>query len=173
MAKVLIFAICLYGAEKNIYNSKKSQKEADGRMNGLLPRLRNAAARFLYGRNGADALCRAMFALSAAVYLAALLVRGAVPRLTLSLLSAALGALVLWRVFSRDLVRRRAENARYLALTGGVRSAVSGFLQRARDKDHKYVRCVCGTWCRVPRNVGRVELMCPKCGEKIRLDTNK
>ena len=49
---------------------------------------------------------------------------------------------------------------------GPKQSALRGAKARRADKEHKYVKCSCGTYCRVPRSVGTVELTCPKCGKK-------
>ena len=139
----------------------------------MLDRFRSAAARFLYGRNGVDQLCWTLLGVSLALNFAAAFARSVGPRLVLEALSMVLGFLALFRVLSRDLGARRAENARLLSWWGAKRAAVSGFRLRHTDRAHKYVRCACGAWCRVPRHVGRVELMCPKCGKTSVTDTNK
>ena len=139
----------------------------------MLDRFRSAAARFMYGRNGVDRLCWALLGTSLALNFTAAFLRSAPPRLVLEALSMALGLLALWRALSRNLAARRAENARLLSWWSAKRAAVSGFRLRHTDRAHKYVKCSCGTWCRVPRHVGRVELMCPKCGGKTVTDTNK
>lgn len=129
-------------------------------------RLRCALARLMYGRNGADALGAALLALSFVFRLAAALVRVRFARGALQALSVALLLVLFYRVFSSDLPRRRAENAKFLYWFGPRRAALRDWRYRRADKAHKYVKCVCGVWCRVPRNVGKVELKCPKCGEK-------
>ena len=83
--------------------------------------------------------------------------------MTLSCLAAAL----------RGLRRRsrRAENARFLRWWGPVSTLFRDERMRRADKAHKYIKCSCGAWCRVPRGVGRVELMCPCCGAKTIVKT--
>ena len=120
----------------------------------------------MYGRNGADQLCWAMLALELALYLLALVVRVPAARTALRLASTALTFGALYRMLSRNRAKRSAENARFLYWFGPKRGALAGMVSRRRDRSHKYVRCSCGTWCRVPRGVGKIELMCPKCGEK-------
>ena len=73
---------------------------------------------------------------------------------------------LLFRMFSRNLEKRRAENAKFMQWWGPKQSALRGAKARRADKEHKYVKCSCGTYCRVPRSVGTVELTCPKCGKK-------
>ena len=77
-------------------------------------------------------------------------------------------ALLLFRMFSRNLVRRRAENARFLAWWSPIRGRLAGMRQRSLDREHKYFTCKsCKTICRVPAGKGKIEITCPKCGEKI------
>ncbi len=129
-------------------------------------RLRCAAARAMYGRNGIDALGWATLVLLAAARIAAGVPRHAFGRGLLQTLSLALAALLFYRIFSRDLLRRRAENAKFLAWFTPRRTALRDWRYRRADKAHKYIKCACGVWCRVPRNVGKIELKCPRCGRQ-------
>ena len=105
-------------------------------------KFRDALYRFMYGRNGVDALNWALFAVELVLSLLSSFVRVQAVAATLYFLSVVLMFIVLIRIFSRNLTQRRA------------------------DKAHKYVRCSCGAYCRVPKGVGKVELTCPKCGKK-------
>ena len=78
-------------------------------MNNFLYRLRTAAARFMYGRNGIDQLGWAILAAEIALSLVASFVPSAA-RALMHLLASVLWALLLYRVLSRRLDRRRAEN---------------------------------------------------------------
>ncbi len=129
-------------------------------------RFRNAVIRFMYGRNGVDQLVWATILLEVALSLISGFVR--VPALSraLRLASLVLLALAVYRMLSRDLPRRRAENEKFLRWWGPRGRALRDARERRRDKAHKYVRCSCGAYCRVPRGVGKIELTCPKCGKK-------
>ena len=129
-------------------------------------RFRDALCRFMYGRNGVDALNWALFALELALSVVCSFVRVQAVAATLYFLSVVLMFIVLIRIFSRNLTQRRAENARFLAWWMPKANAMRGAQARRADKAHKYVRCSCGAYCRVPRGVGKVELTCPKCGKK-------
>lgn len=134
------------------------------RMN-ILYRLRCAAARLMYGRNGTDQL---YWALLIAGFV--LDVVGGFPsvfalRSLLRMAGMLLLALAFYRAFSRDVAKRRAENAKFLYWCGPRCAALRDWRYRHADKAHKYVKCACGAWCRVPRGVGKIELKCPKCGE--------
>lgn len=129
-------------------------------------KLRNALYRFMYGRNGVDALCWALFILELLLSIVSSLIRVQVVSTVLYYASMVLMFIVLLRMFSRNLAARRAENAKFLAWWQPKRNAIRGAKARRADSAHKYVRCSCGAWCRVPRGVGKVELTCPKCGKK-------
>ena len=129
-------------------------------------RFRDALCRFMYGRNGVDALNWALFALELALSVVCSFVRVRTVASVLSFLSFVLMFIVLIRIFSRNLARRQAENAKFLTWWTPKANAIRGAKARRADKAHKYVRCSCGAYCRVPRGVGKVELTCPKCGKK-------
>ena len=129
-------------------------------------KFRDALYRFMYGRNGVDALNWALFAVELVLSLLSSFVRVQAVAATLYFLSVVLMFVVLIRIFSRNLTQRRAENARFLSWWAPKMDAMRGAKARRADKAHKYVRCSCGAYCRVPRGVGKVELTCPTCGRK-------
>lgn len=140
-------------------------------MNNFLYRFRSAVARFMYGRNGVDQLGWATLIAEVALSLLSGFMRVRILYAVLRLLSTALTVLLFYRMFSRNLVKRRAENERFLRWWYPVRTGWRDARMRRADTAHKYVKCSCGAWCRVPKNVGKVELMCPKCGEKKIVNT--
>lgn len=140
-------------------------------MNGFLYRLRCAAARFMYGRSGVDQLAWAILIAELVLRLLSSLAPVRAVGMALHAASLALTVLLFYRILSRDVEKRRAENARFLRWWIPVRTGFRDARARRADKAHKYVKCSCGTWCRVPRGVGKVELMCPKCGAKTIVKT--
>ncbi len=118
----------------------------------------------MYGRYGQDQLN--MFLLVAAVVLMVLgAFTGRLGHL-LNGLSLALLILTWVRMFSRNLPRRRAENARYLA----QRYRVTGWFRRLKTrwdqrKDYRFYACPsCHTTLRVPKGRGKIRIVCRKCG---------
>lgn len=117
--------------------------------------------RFMYGRYGYDQLNWFLLILYLPLYLLNLLTR-------LSLfywLGTAALFLAVFRLLSRNIPRRRAENARFLELAGPVlrwwklRSTIH------RDKDHRYFKCPnCGQQLRVPKGKGKINVTCRNCG---------
>ena len=131
-----------------------------------MSKFRNALYRFMYGRNGVDALSWALVVLEVVLSLLSSFIHVRGVSQALYFVSTALMFIVLLRIFSRNLARRQAENAKFLTWWTPKANAIRGAKARRADKAHKYVRCSCGAYCRVPRGVGKVELTCPKCGKK-------
>lgn len=132
-------------------------------------KVKNALFRFMYGRNGVDQLNLCLIWLVIALNLAGALAGGMAGWL-MSAVSTAATVWVFFRTFSRNLSRRRAENA---AFVSRVWYPVSGFFRRTtarlRDREHRYFTCPnCRTVCRVPRGKGQIIITCPKCRTKIR-----
>lgn len=141
-------------------------------MRNFFLRLQNGFARFMYGRNGTDQLNTALlFAYLALFLLTSLinaLVKSQVLYLVTDLLLTAIAVVLLWRTFSKNLAKRRAENAKFLSWWYPVQNRLQGAKTRLQDKDHKYFTCKrCRTICRVPAGKGKIEITCPKCGGKI------
>ena len=136
-------------------------------------RMRDAMARFMYGRNGVDQLNIAMLWVSiGADLLATILMRQrnglAYVGLALYYGSVVLWVLVLFRMFSRNLYKRQAENQKWLQARSRRRSAASAAKARRVDTEHKYFTCrQCKAICRVPVGKGKVIITCPKCGAEI------
>lgn len=74
-----------------------------------------------------------------------------------------------FRMFSKNIYARRAENEWYLRKQAKVRgffaSQQKDFVQR---KTHHIYRCPnCRQKIRIPRGHGRVEIRCPKCSTRF------
>ena len=134
-------------------------------------RLRNALSRFMYGRNGADQLGVCMIWGAILLDLAGMLIKksGIVSGI-IGFATTALAIWALWRVFSRNLEKRRAENAAFLQkIWWPVKRRFASGRQQRMDREHKYFTCPkCKTVCRVPAGKGKIVITCPKCGAEIR-----
>ena len=120
-------------------------------------RVGNAMARFMYGRNGGDRLGLVTIWTAIVIDVVCLFIKGyQVPYLILSTLSTAMVLWALWRMFSRNLAKRRAENAWFMSkVCWPVKNAFGLTCPK------------CRTLCRVPRGKGRIVIPCPKCREEI------
>ena len=100
--------------------------------------------RFMWGRYGNDRFNQFLLALALLVY-------------------------AYYRMFSKDLSKRSAENQWYLKKEMKVR----GWWQRKKKaiagrKEYKIYKCPkCGQKIRVPRHKGKIAIRCRKCGEEF------
>ena len=135
----------------------------------------NAIVRFMYGRNGMDQLNRTLFWGYIAVFLGQVLfsaLRLQIPALICEIVLWPLMVLILFRMFSKNLPKRRAENQKFVNWWWGVKNRNASAKARHADKDHKYFTCkTCGTICRVPVGKGKSIITCPKCGAQIHAKT--
>ena len=134
-------------------------------------RLRNGLSRFMYGRNGADQLGLCIIWTAILLDIIGMLTKK-IPLLS-SIIGAVTTVMVLWalfRVFSRNLEKRRAENAVFLQkVWWPLKRKFSSGKQQRMDKEHKYFTCPnCKTVCRVPVGKGKIVIICPKCRHEIR-----
>lgn len=142
----------------------------------FLQRIGNALARFMYGRNGMDQLNRMLFWAYAAFFIVQMLLTALLRVEWLSIvcdiLLWLLLILIFFRMFSKNLPRRQAENQRFASWWWRVKSSRAGARARHADKEHKYFTCkTCKTICRVPVGKGKIIITCPKCGTEIKAKT--
>ena len=121
----------------------------------------NFMQRLMYGRYGGDQLSICLLGLYIILYLVSLITR-------LSFFYILGTLLILWaffRMFSRNLQKRRAENARFLTLAGPLIRWCKLHHTIHKDKEHRYFKCPnCGQQLRVPRGKGKVTVSCRNCG---------
>ena len=141
----------------------------------VLYRIRSAAGRFMFGRNGVDALNRALLVGYVFLWFIRLLMAAARWRFLGYIFDVSMNLLavyILFRIFSANLPRRQAENQWWLVRWEGMVCRVSGAKARLMDRDHRYFTCKeCGTICRVPAKKGKIEITCPQCGTKRQAKT--
>ncbi len=109
--------------------------------------------RFMYGRYGSDQLN--VFLLILGVVLCLL---GSFSRLYyLGLIAYVPLIWAIFRMYSRNLEKRRRENRRF-----------TQFFARLRDRQNRYFSCPrCRQRVRVPRGKGKIVIKCPACGERF------
>ena len=139
---------------------------------GVLYKCKMALQRLMYGRNGSDQLGRTAIVAALVLDVASMFViRNRHLQLVGSLLYWVAMALLLYaifRVFSKNLYKRREENSKFLQWTWKVKNGRSAAKARHADTAHKYFTCKnCKTICRVPVGKGKVIITCPKCGAQI------
>ena len=130
--------------------------------------MREKMMRFMAGRNGNDQLNLFLYAADAILLIAATLVRGQAGRWMWLAVLILLGY-IYFRMFSKNLTRRREENGKYLRLRYSILAGLK--LRRAKwvqRKDYKFFTCPsCKTMLRVPRGHGKIKIVCRKCGNSF------
>ena len=130
--------------------------------------MKEKLARFMIGRNGNDQLNLFLLAVDLVLLILASLTKGPGGRLLYILVFALLGY-AYFRMFSRNVTRRREENGKYLrrryALLAALKLRKEKWVQR---KDYKFFTCPsCKTTLRVPRGHGKIKIVCRKCGNSF------
>ncbi len=123
--------------------------------------IRRALTQFMAGRYGGDQLNMFLIVVYVILCVIGLFVRWGI----LELIALVLVILCLFRSLSRNIDRRRAENAKFLQLARPIARRFSSFRARMGDRDHRYFKCPnCGQQMRVPRGKGRITVHCRSCG---------
>lgn len=136
----------------------------------------------MQGRNGVDALARFLNRLSLGCLITAILLtflsliflrRDAVTASTVFRIlyyvvygiGIALAVLWIFRVLSRNVSKRQAENTRFEYRMQRIRRKIASLKQRWKDRRiYKYFRCPsCKQMIRAPRHKGKIRVTCSKC----------
>lgn len=119
-------------------------------------------ARVMQGRYGPDQLYRGL----TVVFFVLVFLNLFVPGHLFYFLSMAVLAVSMFRVFSRNIQARAAENQRYNAWLTKTRKTLLQWRNRMRERDtHRYRPCPsCKTTLRLKKQVGTMHVRCPKCG---------
>lgn len=116
----------------------------------------------MYGRYGMDSLGK--FTIGAGlvtIFLSTFLRWRFLPLLSWILIITAY-----YRMFSRNIYKRSAENQKYLQKTAKIRSFLASQknIWSQRKTHHIYTCPSCKQKIRIPRGKGKIEIRCPKCG---------
>lgn len=120
---------------------------------------------FMQGRYGADQMGQMLSAVSMVFLILSLF-----PRNQGWFLLAVIGIVYnYFRMFSKNISKRYAENQKYLTMTAGIRRKIASWKsQLAQRKIYHIYRCPgCKQKIRVPRGRGKIEIRCPKCNTRF------
>lgn len=152
----------------------------------MFDRFRYKMAQFMQGRYGMDRFGQFLSTVVLILVILDLFLRWA----PLWWICLALIIYLYYRMFSRNIAKRYAENQRYLAFTSKLRSSgfgrsFTGFFRnigsrirgagasakqakRESDAGFRIYRCPqCGQKIRVPKGKGHIMIRCPKCGNQF------
>ena len=120
---------------------------------------------FMAGRNGVDALSIAIAVVSVLLNMLAHVLDVSL----LGVVASAVMLIALFRILSRNLQKRREENGRFLTVLEGLRSGFAGRRAgRAQERAYRFFICPgCHNRLRVPCGKGKIQITCPKCGQRF------
>ncbi|MGM9641786.1 MAG: hypothetical protein ACI3XI_01120 [Eubacteriales bacterium] len=125
---------------------------------------------FMQGRNGVDELYNFSVLVSFVLLIASLFL-GGVAKLIISAIYLTLIIWSFWRCFSKNLYKRRKENADFLRMTKKFTAFFRLQRDRFRDrKTHVYRRCKnCKAVLRLPKKPGEHSVCCPQCSHRFKV----
>lgn len=120
--------------------------------------------RFMRGRYGADQLAIALIVLSAIFTFTGNLAKISV----LSYLSYVPIVICIFRILSRNVHKRRAENYKFVTLMNPVFSWSKKKMNMLADPNHRYFKCpYCKAQLRLPKGKGKIKISCPVCKKEF------
>ena len=122
--------------------------------------------RFMQGRYGLDQFSKALLIGGLIVVLLSSFFAGGRAGSLFYLLGWAAIIYCYFRIFSKNITKRYAENQKYLAKTYKLRSFFykQKELMKQRKVYHIYKCPGCKQKIRIPKGKGKIEIRCPKCG---------
>ncbi len=122
-------------------------------------------ARFMYGRYGIDRL----YYVLAGICIAIIVFNNYIKSPVLDITLYALLVFSLFRVFSRNIQKRRGENEILHKLTRDAKKWLSFSLKRIKEaRTGRFRKCPgCGSMLRLPRRTGKHTAVCPKCSREF------
>ena len=128
-------------------------------------RFKDKMIRFMMGRYGNDQLNNFILALIVAV----LIVEIFIDSIAVTAIYLALWCLMIFRMMSRNVYKRRAENDKFIKLWNPIKNKLKLIKNKYRDrKTHVYKKCPqCKTVLRLPKQQGKHTVKCPRCSERF------
>lgn len=135
----------------------------------MLLRLRNTLMRFMAGRYGVDGFGRFLMGVYLALWFVSLCFPRGLTELILSLVATVVLVVVFWRMLSRNIPRRQAENQWFLRWWYPTADWLRHQKDRLRDvRRCRYRKCPgCKAWLRLPIKRGRRTVTCSRCGKEF------
>ena len=120
---------------------------------------------FMQGRYGMDSLNGFIMGLSFVIWVVNIFVFNRLAHYIIMVVQLLLIGLFIFRMLSRNITMRSAENRRFQKVYEPVKNWVQLTYKRIRDrKDYRYLKCpVCKAQLRVKNIKGRHNVRCPKC----------
>lgn len=128
--------------------------------------MREKMTRFMQGRYGVDSLSKFLLVCGLVVVFATAFIDSPLISSLFNLFGWVIIIYCYFRLFSRNVTKRYAENQTFLTKTYRIRCffARQKELLKQRRVYHIYQCPGCRQKIRIPRGKGKIEVRCPKCG---------
>jgi len=126
-----------------------------------MSKLRDKFVRFMYGRNGIDSLYYALMVLCFILLVVGMFFNSIV----ISALIWLDFVYMMFRFFSKNIYKRRAENAKFVKIWTKIKSKYKFTIKRIKEaRTHRYRTCpFCKAKLRLPKKLGKHVVDCPCC----------
>lgn len=139
----------------------------------------SAISRFMAGRNGFDKLSGFLLLLYLITNGMNSFIRGQKPSTVLYVISSAFIILALFRMLSKNTVKRQQENNNFTNFLKAVKFDNPAYKVKEKAKviklkskfsgTHRFRKCPeCGELLRLSKKRGKREIICPKCGGRVK-----
>ena len=131
--------------------------------------MRQFLHRFMIGRYGPDHLGIALIILAFTISI----LNAILLYTPLLYISYFVFGLTIFRMLSRNIPRRRAENDKFIRYWWPIKTKMKRLIQKIKDKrKYKYYKCpTCKSKLRVPKGKGKIRITCPRCWEWLISET--
>lgn len=125
--------------------------------------------RFMYGRYGVDQYSKFLLGVSIVLCILNIFIPSGFFKLALEAIFWALLIFSYYRIFSKKIYKRAAENEKYLRKTDKIRRKLNSKKSEWVNRNvYKYYSCPnCKQRIRVPKGRGKIKIRCPKCGTEF------
>lgn len=132
-------------------------------------KIKEKFSKFMYGRYGTDKLNMFLVIMLLVFAVGNFFVRNEYFSMVFTSWEFLLIFLIYYRMFSKNISKRYAENQKYLSIENRVRRffGKSKYMQQQRKEFHIYTCPQCKQKIRIPRRKGKISIRCPKCGNEF------
>ena len=131
--------------------------------------MRDRLNKFMQGRYGVDQFARFTLGVALFVIVVGSFIRRSAAGSVLDMIGMILIIYTYFRILSRNVSARYAENQKYLGYTQKIRGQFNRekSMMEQRKTHHIYSCPGCGQKIRIPKGKGKIEIECPKCHTKF------
>lgn len=136
----------------------------------MFNKLKDKLVRFMYGRYGNDNLNRTLVIVYLVLAFIGMFLHG-IAKITVLAVSLVTVYFVFFRMFSKNIYKRSAENRKFLTLKTNFKNFFKLKKSMWRDrKTHSYKKCpYCKAVLRLPKKKGEHRVDCPKCKREFKV----